>query len=143
LTNNEEFINEPPNKPTIIGPTSGKIGDDYNYSITATDPDGDTIYYWVQWGEGCPSVEWTGPFASGETITLNNTWNEQGTYTIRVQARDTVDEVSEVGTLEIRMPKTYNSRLRVAVQTLFTLLERLPVGTMLQKISRIFPFITP
>ncbi|KAA0001587.1 MAG: hypothetical protein FE048_05275, partial [Thermoplasmata archaeon] len=51
-------INNPPDAPSIIGPTEGKIRTEYEYTFVATDPDGDDVYYWIQWGEGCPVVEW-------------------------------------------------------------------------------------
>ncbi len=106
ITNNEETENSPPGTPTITGITEGKIGTEYEYTFVSTDPDGDDIYYWVQWGEGCPSLEWIGPYSSGEEVTMNYTWANKGDYNISVKAKDTNDAESEWGTLEIHMPKS-------------------------------------
>ena len=81
--------NQPPNKPVKpSGPTSGKVGVSYTYSSSTTDPDGDQLYYWFDWGDGTNSG-WVGPFASGATASANYSWSTKGTYNITVKARDT------------------------------------------------------
>jgi len=87
--------NESPNKPTISGPSIGKIGIEQTYRVTATDPDGDNIYYNVDWGEDNQSTELFGPFKSGEATNFTHIWNNRGRYTIRVQAIDEFDLKSE------------------------------------------------
>jgi hypothetical protein len=32
--------------------------------------------------------EWTGPFESGEECTVSHTWEEKGTYRVKVKAKD-------------------------------------------------------
>ena len=49
---NTVTANEPPEIPTIEGPTSGTTGTTYTYKFCSNDPDGDDIYYCVDWGEG-------------------------------------------------------------------------------------------
>ena len=45
-------INEPPGKPAKpSGQTNGKTGTSYTYSTTNTDPNGDQLYYWFDWGD--------------------------------------------------------------------------------------------
>ena len=39
--------NNPPDKPTITGPSSGKAGNEYSYRFKATDPDKNQIYYCI------------------------------------------------------------------------------------------------
>ena len=102
--------NTAPGTPIITGPSSGKIGTPYEYSFTAEDPDGDAIYYLVQWGEGCPSIDWLGPYQSGEGVTLEYTWDQKGTYTISAKAKDIYEAESDWGTLEVSMPKTASFR---------------------------------
>ncbi len=98
--------NESPNKPTISGPSMGKIGTEQSYQVSATDPDGDQLHYNVDWGEENQSIELFGPFESGDTITVSHTWNERGRYTIRVQAIDEYDHESEWSdAIIISMPK--------------------------------------
>jgi hypothetical protein len=79
--------NLPPERVTIIGPNSGKTGIEYEYRFVSTDPDGDDLLYYIFWDDG--TVEnWIGPFESGETITLNHTWNTPDTYHIAAEVKD-------------------------------------------------------
>jgi hypothetical protein len=104
ITNNEEFYNSPPEQPTITGPTSGGYGVEHTYEISATDPDGNDLYYYIDWGNG--TIETKGPYDSGKTVYAKHIWDSRGQYTIRVQSRDTYDELSDWTTLEVSMPKT-------------------------------------
>ena len=82
-------LNIPPEKPiTPIGPSSGKPGSTYLYKTSTVDPDGDQVYYFWDWGDGTYS-DWLGPHASGVEISTTHTWSEEGTYLIRVKAKDT------------------------------------------------------
>jgi SagB-type dehydrogenase family enzyme len=80
--------NDPPFAPSLTGPSSGKPGIRYNYSMVTIDPDNDDVFYFVDWDDGSNSG-WVGPFPSDMMITLNHTWSQPGTYTIQVKARDT------------------------------------------------------
>jgi len=95
--------NDPPNVPTITGPTNGNTGQSYEYSFTATDPDGDDIYYYIDWGDGIEDG-WLGSYTSGTTITKSHTWSSEGSYTIQAKAKDINDLESDWGTLEVTMP---------------------------------------
>ncbi len=99
-----ESYNEPPNAPNIQGETNGKHGEEYEYTFSATDPQGDDVYFWIEWGDG-DVVEWYGPYNSDEEFTLSHSWTEKGGYTIRVKAKDMKESVSEWATLEVTMPK--------------------------------------
>ncbi len=101
----EIFFNDPPETPTIAGQTNGNIGEEYSYTFKTTDPDGDQVYYYIEWGDG-DIVEWDGPHDSNEEITLNNTWTKQGTYNIRAKAKDIYDFESNWETLTVTMPRT-------------------------------------
>jgi len=98
------FNTTPPNMPTITGPTCGKVGKSYDYTFNATDPDGDDIYYAIAWDWG-QWAEWIGPYESGEEITLRHSWDEKGAHTIIARAMDVYEEVSDIATLEVTMPK--------------------------------------
>ena len=102
----EIYENNPPEVPDIDGPIKGKPKVEYTYTFCASDPDGDEVYYWVQWGDGCPSVEWAGPYASGEEVTIKHTYAQKGTYTISCKAKDVYDAESDWGYLEVSIPKT-------------------------------------
>jgi len=102
ITNNQELFNSPPEIPTIDGPTSGEFGEEYIYEISATDPDDNEIFFYIDWGNG--TIETKGPYDSGRIVKVKHIWDQRGTYTIKVQSRDTYDEKSEWATLEVAMP---------------------------------------
>jgi PKD repeat protein len=112
--------NNAPDTPTITGPTSGTAGEEYEYTFTISDPDGDSMYIWVEWFLDDPSAHWEGPHDSGEEITLTHTYDEEGTYIIRAKTKDVYDAESDWGTLEVSMPKGKSATL-----TRFYFLQRL------------------
>jgi len=94
----------PPFPPTINGPTGGKAGAEYDYTIVATDPEEDIVFCYVDWGDDTNS-SWIGPFESGENLIVNHTWEEQGRYTIKAKAKDVFNNESEWTTFEVTMPR--------------------------------------
>jgi len=114
--------NTPPDKPSISGPRMGKKGTIYNYTFTAVDPDGDSVYYYVDWGDDSVST-WIGPYGSGTEITISHVWNEKGFYMIRAKAKDNFGGESEWSRFIIRMPVEYKG---APYMWLNQLLERFP-----------------
>ncbi len=104
------IANEPPETPTIDGPTSGKPGVSHDYTFMSVDPDGDDVYYMVSWGCCGPGADFHeyGPFESGVETTISKTYDEEGTYTISAYAKDINDAESDIATLEVTMPVRYN-----------------------------------
>jgi hypothetical protein len=96
--------NQPPNEPSIDGSTSGKAGEEYDYTFSVIDPNDDVVYYYIEWGDG--NIEdWIGSYDSGEEVIISHSWDEQKTYTIRAKAKDSHDAESDWTTLEVTMPK--------------------------------------
>jgi outer membrane protein assembly factor BamB len=95
--------NQPPYTPTINGPLIGKTGQKHEFNIEATDPEGNDLSYYVDWGDGT-NTGWMGPYPSGQEQTINHTWDKKGTYIILVKAKDNYSQESEWGTLSVRMP---------------------------------------
>ncbi|MEE9572719.1 MAG: hypothetical protein V3W20_06725, partial [Candidatus Neomarinimicrobiota bacterium] len=79
--------NPAPNKPTITGPTTGDPLVEYEYTFVATDPDGEDLYYLIDWGDGTTDG-WLGTFESGEEIIVPHTFDEAGIFEITAKARD-------------------------------------------------------
>jgi hypothetical protein len=104
--------NDPPNKPTISGPTSGKTGISYNYSFTANDPNEDLIWFYIDWGDGS-NTGWIGSFDSGETIIESHTWFLQGSYIIKAKAKDQNDAESPWEILTVSMPKNMDIKFNL------------------------------
>jgi hypothetical protein len=94
-----------PNTPAITGPTSGKVGIEYEYNFSLSDPDNDLMYLRVNWGNGTP-IPWQGPYDSDTTVQLSHAWNQHGNFTIRVQAKDVYDVESNWSEHEVTIPRT-------------------------------------
>jgi len=77
----------PPDIPSISGPNRGSSETEYEYIISTNDFDNDEIYYYIDWDDGTTSG-WFGPHQLGEEISVEHTWSEQGTYNIRLKAKD-------------------------------------------------------
>jgi len=86
--------NGPPEIPTIDGPTVGFAGEEIEYTLETTEPDGEDVYYYVEWGDG-DIEDWIGPYASGEEVTIGHTWTSADDYEIRAKAKDINDAESD------------------------------------------------
>ena len=88
LTMGPVIISDPPAQPSKpAGKTLGVWNEQYTYTSTTTDPDGEDIFYLFNWGDGSNSG-WVGPYASGQTGNASHSWTELGTYSVTVKARD-------------------------------------------------------
>jgi hypothetical protein len=99
--------NHPPNTPKLTGRKNGANETAYKYTISTTDPDGDTVQYYLNWGDDYwfgGAAGWLGPFKSGEKVTLEKTWPLKGNYTIRVKAMDQYGAKSDWAVLSVSMP---------------------------------------
>ncbi len=95
--------NTPPNIPTINGPATGKIGITYNYTFVSVDPENDSIFYQINWGDGTVD-DWYGPVESNVIITRSHIWSEKGSYTIQARAKDIHGAIGLWGSLSVTMP---------------------------------------
>jgi len=92
--------NNPPDKPTITGPTAGDPFTSYEFIANTTDPDGDQLFYWWDHGMPCVVLKWRGPYDSGEPAPINLRFGcwinnkyvyQVGPHEIRVKAHDDPD----------------------------------------------------
>lgn len=118
IINNEEMPNGAPNPPTISGPSSGKPNKKYSYTLTTTDPEGEQIWYWIDWGDGT-NTSWIGPFDSGVAITESHTWKSKENFTIKAKAKDSLNAESNWATLIISVPFSYKILYPSFLQQLF------------------------
>ena len=109
------FGSNPPETPDQPdGPTEGEVGIEYTYSSSTTDPEGHSIYYNFSWGDDTSSG-WKGPYISGHEVEMSHTWEEVGTYEVKVKAKDNhgaesnwsepLDVIITVPELEIEISK--------------------------------------
>ncbi len=96
--------NLPPLTPTINGQTKLKRFINYEFTFTTTDPDGDDVSYYVDWGDGTNSG-WTTPSASGVVVALSHKWTTKAAFIIKCKAKDTSDAESDWGILEVSTPR--------------------------------------
>ncbi len=103
VTSNKMTVdNHPPGKPWIKDPIEVWVGVEYTFNITFEDPEGDDIYFYIDWGDGTHS-DWMGPYPSGMTVSFTHYWTEIGTYEIRSKAKDVNGEESGWSTFIIEV----------------------------------------
>ncbi len=82
------YWDNPPDTPSQPeGPTEGGVGETLFYETVTTDPDGDSLEYMIDWGDGT-NTGWLGPIASGYPFQTFHAWYEPGTYEVKAKARD-------------------------------------------------------
>ena len=121
--------NNTPIRPTIEGPREGKPGNSYIYSFTSSDPNGDDIEYYVDWGDGY-NTNWIGPYASGDTALRDHSWDGSETYQIKAKTRDIYGKESDWSYYDVIIPrdKAFNIPILNYLQTypyLFPILQKL------------------
>ena len=100
----EIIDNQPPEEPIISGEINPKVGDEYGYTFVSSDPNGDNLSYYIDWGDG--SFEnWVGFYESNDEIIIDHLWSEKGTFIIKAKAKDVYNDESDWGTLEVRLSK--------------------------------------
>ncbi len=121
--------NNPPHTPSApTGPADGKRWREYTYNASTTDPDGDSVSYMFDWGDGSTS-EWLGPHEPGETVSAEHRWMRRGSYEIKVKARDSKGAESEWSDpMPVTMPLTGTGMplLETLLEALFTFFHLLP-----------------
>jgi len=116
-----ESTNYAPSAPDINGPTNGIPDTPYTYKFNSVDPEGDEVYYSIEWGDGYLE-DWDGPHASGTDVDFTHTYFRKGTFIIEAKAKDTSGSESDWSELEVIIPRNKAS----SRQWLELLLERFP-----------------
>jgi len=93
-----------PEIPEVTGPNDGNAQERYDYMFSTTDPEGDDIYFYIEWGDG-KSTRWKGPYESGEQITWSHQWAVEGEYSILVKARDVYGVETDWNEFQLTLPK--------------------------------------
>ncbi len=88
--------NKPPVKPPApSGPDMRAIGIAGSYTAVTTDPENDSISYQFNWGATNDTSAWSLFVKSGDSVKMSHTWDEAGTYEVKVRARDIKGKVSD------------------------------------------------
>jgi len=96
---------QPPDPPTINGPKAGSPGIEYTFTFESSDPEGDMVYYDVEWGDGSEITDY-GPWASGSEIELTHIYSEKEAFTIRARANDSFGYPGDWEVFKILIPKS-------------------------------------
>jgi uncharacterized protein (DUF2147 family) len=131
--------NLPPNKPNKpSGQTNGKIKQEYSYTTSTTDPDGNQVYYYWDWGDGNYSG-WLGPYNSGVSINTTYKWTVKGSYSIKVKAKDIYENESNWSDpLSVTMSRTNT----ISSNLFYYIHERFPrLFVVFNKIIDMFPIL--
>jgi len=124
----EEKTNREPIRPTIEGVQGIHVPNrDYDYDIVTTDPDGDDVLYYIDWGDG-KNDDWSGPYESGKNITKTHAWPPiTRLYEIRVKAKDIYGGESGWGKLYVFVLNSRPSTGSIFVRIFQRIIERFPI----------------
>ncbi|MFH1784303.1 MAG: glycoside hydrolase TIM-barrel-like domain-containing protein [bacterium] len=108
-TNGKPIDNEVPSQPANPqGPNKGIAGTCYQYATMASDPDGDSVRYVFDWGDG--NTDDTGYVTSGVSIAVVHQWDEEGLFNVRIKVIDSAGNSSGWSDmLEVDITKTTSS----------------------------------
>ena len=106
LPRNASMENHRPEAPTITGPTSVKVGIGDTWCFNSTDPDGDNLTYYVDWGDVCGGAEWHGPYPSGVAIEMDHTYLVKNKFIINSMAVDENGAESNMTYFEVAITKS-------------------------------------
>jgi len=93
--NGTESTNTAPLAPAQVqGEDMCVTGQTYRYNTSTTDPEGDDMYYIFFWGTNSNNVDVVGPYSSGELVSIEHTWSEEGIYDVVAYATDVNEAMS-------------------------------------------------
>ncbi len=101
----EGIETDTPTAPKITGPDKGIPDTNYDFNFMSTDPTDDQVYYYIEWGDG-KTIDWSGPYNSGEQVVFSHSYQDKGEYTVRAKAKDDDGYESAWSSLIITMPKS-------------------------------------
>jgi hypothetical protein len=88
------LVSNPPEQPNLpFGPCCGVKEKNYTFTTSTVDPEAGQVYYQWNWDDGNIS-DWIGPFNSGATVSVSHMWQDEGTYNVKVLAKDTYGIIS-------------------------------------------------
>jgi hypothetical protein len=104
--------NQPPNPPIITGPSSGIVGELYEYSILITDPDDDYMRFLeIDFGDGDIIEKNSGYerlWRNGTVLSISHRWETSDSFGIRARVQDLCGEWSDWSDpLSISISKSY------------------------------------
>jgi hypothetical protein len=129
--------NRAPCAPIVVEDVSGDDKLECYCTFYSTDPDGDDVFYFIDWGDSeeeqiklldddVKVVPWDGPYDSGYQLTLNHKYSQRGKYEITIISKDIYDLESPESKLSVTMSHfTGLSLILERILNLFPMLEDL------------------
>jgi hypothetical protein len=129
----EKISNSAPIRPTMSGVQGIHVANrEYDYDIVTTDPDGDDLFYYVDWNDGTYE-DWSGPYKSGVNITKTHSWPPRTKlYEIQVKAEDVYGAESDWGTMYVFVMNSRTAPGSILGRFIVRIIDRFPI------IERIF-----
>jgi len=109
----EKEVEEPPEIPTITGPSTAEFGEICEYHIVSVDPQNDDIYYEIKCSD-CPVVHIhrTCCCCSGEEIEYTHCWNDfyqkNNPFVLKARAIDIHGDESGWATFNVEITNAKN-----------------------------------
>ena len=129
--------NCPPAPEGISGPSSGKVDEELTFKSKITDPDGDNVLY--KFKVNGDETGWLGPVSSGTEVTYKYTFEEEGTYTIKVKAKDEYGLESNWDvSLDIEITKEKSKNINRFIE----MIQNTFIYQLIQKLLEKFPVLT-
>jgi hypothetical protein len=120
--------NQQPLAPDISGPSFGTPGTQYTFNFVTTDPEGEDIDYFVDWGDG-DTEDWDGPYSSGVGSSASHTFGTKKFYNIKVKARDSNGAEGPWGVHVVNIPRakafSYILEIMEIIQQRFPMIEQI------------------
>ena len=111
-------LGKSPETPVLTGPNEIKVDQNAVFEAKTNDADSNQVLFLFDWDDGSTSG-WIGPMNTNETCMSTHSWNESGTFEVRVKAKDETGLESPWAIQSIETP--YNRQN----QFIFNLFQRM------------------
>jgi fimbrial isopeptide formation D2 family protein len=98
----------------IEGPSEGTPDEELTFRAAANDTDGDRVRFEIDWDDGT-STGWMGPYDSEFWVTIKHTFSTEGTYQLRIRAKDEYLTSKWVVALKVKIADPPVSELQISI----------------------------
>jgi serine-type D-Ala-D-Ala carboxypeptidase/endopeptidase len=129
--------NQAPVPPTIVGPATGRVNKNQEFTISMVDPDGDDLFYCVDWGDQTP-IEWIGPYQNNTTLQITHRWKNTSQYIVKAKVKDSSGIESDWASIIMNISKTkmYDNQFFQRIINTYQYISHFMVNTYLMGFPR-------